>query len=293
ARTNNEGCTTLFDIGTATSTFHHQYADGSNGTLTTTGTEIATNYNFNMPTTAPISRPWNIATNGAGGTGQEWSLAPYSTRYTAQLLKTYYTHPTGNVGSGLLQLTDPANTASAYIVVNGIDRTVESGSNFIAKFSMLALVHSFFEAGTTTLARRIEQPPRVEIVSPTDITELVDPTDIQATVDVSWTRWDGVPYTSTGTFAESEALLDYVLMYSNDGGATWRYCRDNSPATPGVRPTNATLLVADAGPGQEVFSWNVPASLFPQGSYVLRVDCFRRGAPIHYSYHKTKLYVQR
>jgi hypothetical protein len=42
-----------------------------------------------------------------------------------------------------------------------------------------------------------------------------------------------------------------------------------------------------------VFTWNVPASLFPQGSYVLRVDCFRRGAPIHYSYHKTKLFVQR
>jgi hypothetical protein len=59
---------------------------------------------------------------------------------------------------------------------------------------------------------RIEQPPRVEIVQPTDITELVDPIDVEIKVNTSFTRWDGVPYTTTGTFAESEAAMDYVLM---------------------------------------------------------------------------------
>lgn len=292
-RTNNEGCTSFFNIGTSSSSFHHQYASG-NGTLTSTGTEISTNYNFNMPAAAPISRPWSIATNSAGGLGDEFALTPYSAeRYSARMLKTYYTHPNGNIGSGLLQLTDPANTASAFLIVNGIDRTVESGSSFIAKFAVLSLVHSFFEAGPVSVARRIEQPPRVEIVQPTDITELVDPIDVEIKVNTSFTRWDGVPYTTTGTFAESEAAMDYVLMYSNDGGINWRYCQGNSTAVPGVRPSVPALLLPDAGPGQETYSWAVPSTQFPQGSYLLRVDCFRRGAPIHYSYHKTKLFIQR
>lgn len=209
------------------------------------------------------------------------------------MLKTYYTHPNGNIGSGLLQLTNPGNTASAFLIVNGIDRTVESGSSFIAKFAVLSLVHSFFEAGPVSVARRIEQPPRVEIVQPTDITELVDPIDVEIKVNTSFTRWDGVPYTTTGTFAESEAAMDYVLMYSNDGGINWRYCQGNSTAVPGVRPSVPALLLPDAGPGQETYSWAVPSTQFPQGSYLLRVDCFRRGAPIHYSYHKTKLFIQR
>jgi len=82
-------------------------------------------------------------------------------------------------------------------------------------------------------------------------------------------------------------------MYSNDGGINWRYCQGNSTAVPGVRPSVPALLLPDAGPGQETYSWAVPSTQFPQGSYLLRVDCFRRGAPIHYSYHKTKLFIQR
>lgn len=292
-RTNSEGCTSFFNIGTATSTFHHQYASG-NGTLTSTGTEIANNYNFNMPASAPISRPFGIAVGGDGATGDEFALTPYSAeRYSARLLKSYYSHPNGNVGSGLVQLTNNSSTASAYIVVNGLDRTVESGSNFIAKYAVLSLVHSFFEAGPSSVARRIEQPPRVEIAEPTDITELADPTEIDIKVDVTWTRWDGIPYTSTGTFSESESALDYVLMYSSDYGATWRYCRDNSAATPGTRPSSSSLLIADAGAGQETFTWSVPSTQFPQASYLLRVECYRRGAPIHYSYHQTKIFIRR
>ncbi len=292
-RLKEEGCTSFFNTGSAASTFHHQYAAG-NGALTPIGNEIATNYNFNMPTTAPISRPFGLATNGAGTVGTEWSLAPYSTeRFGAQLLRTYYDHPTRAVGSGLIQLSNPTGTDSAFVVVNGIDRTVESGSNFIAKFSVLSLVHSFFEAGGAGVVNRIAQPPRVEIVQPTDITEIIDPDEIEIVVATSWRRWDGMAYTATGGATESEAELEYLLTYSNDGGTTWRHVRDGSLAVPGERPANPMLLTPDAGVGNETYTWLLPSSQFPQGSYYLRVDCFRRGAPIHFSYHKTKLFVQR
>ena len=292
-RLQDEGCTSFFNIGTSTATFHHQYASGT-GSLTAFGTEIANNYNFNMPTTAPISRPFGLATNSSGTTGTEWNLAPYSTnRFSGQLLRTYYTHPNGNVGSGLVRLQDTAATDSAFVVVNGIDNTVASGSNFIAKYAVLSLVHSYFEAGSSSLAHRIQQPARVEITHPTDISELVDPTAIDITFETSWRRWDGLPYTSTNSPTEVESELEYVLTYSTDDGATWKHVRDDSAATPGERPSNASLLTSDSGPGAETYSWNVPSAQFPHGSYQLRVDCFRRNAPIHFSYHKTRLFIQR
>ncbi|MBL9076814.1 MAG: prepilin-type N-terminal cleavage/methylation domain-containing protein [Planctomycetes bacterium] len=287
-RTAANGCTCFFNIGTSTSSFHHTSTSG-NGTLTTVGQELADNYGMAMPNAAPITRPFGLT--WSGGTGEQWSYAPYSTKYTGSLYRTYYTHASG-IGSGLVKLVDPGNTSAAYIVVNGISNAVDNGTTFIAKFSMLSLVHSFFEAGSTSNTLRIPQLPRLEIDSPTDITELLDPSDIDVQFSVDWTRWDGVPYAQTGTYSEDELELEYVLMYSNDGGETWRFMQDDSPATPGTRPDSA-YIVADAGAGGETYTWNVPAASFPQGSYLLRIDCYRQGAQVHYAFHKTKIFIQR
>lgn len=288
-RTWHNGCTSFFNIGTASSTFHH-VSSNANGSLTPIGLELANNYNMAMPTSALISRPFGLTLGG--GAADEFSFGPYSTsRHTASLYKGYYTHPAGT-GSGLVKLVDPGNTNAAYIVVNGIDNTVASGTTFIAKFAVLSLVHSFFEAGSTTNTLRIPQLPRFEIESPTDITELVGVTDIPIQHAIEWKRWDGLPYTATGSFAEDELQLDYVHMYSRDGGRTWRHIQNDSVATPGIRPAPA-YLIPDSGVGPETFTWQVPAQDYPEGSYHLRIDCFRRGAAVHYSYHQTKIYIQR
>ncbi len=295
-RTQREGCTSFFNIGSSGSTFHHQFAGGGTGNLVGAGLQLAGNYNFPMPTTASISRPFNLAASGAGGVGDEWSFNPYSgARYAANMVQVYYDHSTGNTGSGLVELRDPGNTSSAYIVVNGIDKTVESGSSFIAKYSMLTLVHSFFEAGNTALAHRIQQPPRVEINAPTDITELIDPASIAIQFDTSWTRWDGVPYTA-GTpvgFAELENEVEYVIMYSRDGGTNWLHVQDDSVAMPGVKPTSGLYLVADTGIGEETFAWSTPSVSFPEGNYLLVVEAYRKGQSLHYSYHKVRIFIGR
>jgi len=288
-RTSGPGCTTLFNIGTATSSFHHVSSSG-NGALTTVGLELASNYNMTMPAAAPITRPFGLTLNAA--CGDQWTFAPYSTKASATLYRTYYTHASGT-GSGLVKLVNNAGTDAAYIVVNGISNAVDNGTTFISKFAMLSLVHSFFEAGSTTNTLRIPQPARLEITAPTDITELNDPASIDIQYGVTWTRWDGIPYSASGTYSESESLLEYVVMYSNDGGATWLYVQDDTPATPGTRPTDSAYILADAGAGTEVYSWSVPSASFPEGSYLLRVDCFRQGAQCHYSYHKTKIFIQR
>jgi len=287
-RTSNNGCTCFFDIGSSTSSFHHVGSSGD-GTMTAIGLELANNYNLTMPSSAPISRPFGL--NWNYGAAEEFGYAPYTTRYTGSLFKTYYTHGAGT-GSGLVKLVDPGVTSASYIVVNGIDKAVDSGTTFIAKWAVLSLVHSFFEAGSTTNTLRIQQLPRVEIESPTDITELIGVDEIDIQYDATFTRWDGLPYSATGTFAENEGLLEYVLMYSNDGGTTWLYVQDDTLATPGERPANA-YLVADVANGPETFNWPVPPAQFPEGSYLLRIDCFRQGAQVHYSYHKAKIFIQR
>ena len=58
-----------------------------------------------------------------------------------------------------------------------------------------------------------------------------------------------------------------------------------------MRPA-AGYLLPDGGAGNETYVWNV-ASGFPEGTYVLRVDCYRVGASVHYAYHQTRLFIQR
>ena len=78
-----------------------------------------------------------------------------------------------------------------------------------------------------------------------------------------------------------------------DAGAIYTFTWDvDGELVPSPMHQDPLLLVPDTATGQEVFTWNVPTTQFPQGSYYLRVDCFRRGAPIHFSYHQTKLFIQ-
>lgn len=289
-RTSTNGCATFFNIGTASTKFSHVFS-GGNATLTTIGDEIAANYSMTMPTTAPVSRPFQLSYGGSGG--DHWNYPPYTTRYTGSLFETYYSHASG-VGSGLVKLTNPGSTSAGYIVVNGIDKAVSSGTTFIAKWAVLSLAHSFFEAGDTSNTLRIQQMPRVEIQSPTDITELNDPSDIDVIFGVEWTRWDGLPYTSTGTFAEDEALIEYAITYSNDNGTTWRFVQDDSITNIRQRPTDTSYLEADAGAGDETYTWDVSDTTdFPEGSYLLRIECYRDGAEVHYAWHQNKIYIQR
>ncbi len=293
-RTAAEGCTSVFNVGTASSTFHHQYASGTSGSLEGPGLELAQRYNFPLPTTTKISRPFSTAIGFHGGVGDEFPFTADFPRYTAAVERVFYRHSSGRMGSALVRLTSPAGS-SARIVVNGLDRTVESGSAFIAKYSVLSLLHAFLEAGNPTLPAPITPPPRVEIVEPTDITELDDPSSIKVIWRTSWRRWDGGKYTGSypDDYAGDEADLVYRLSYSRDGGKTWRHCQDDSPAVLGVRPASPSLLLDDGGPGEESFDWPVPAARFPEGSYLVRVEAFRRGTNLHFSYHQTKFFLNR
>jgi hypothetical protein len=286
-RTAAFGCTTFFNVGTAASTFQHSTSTTA-GALTTIGAEVAANYGTSVPTSIPVTRPYRI--NVATTVGEHWSLAPHATKGAATTFQTYVSH-SGGSGAGVVKLVDPASTSAAYVAVNGIANTVTNGSPFIAEWSLLSMLHTLLDAGRSTNSFRIKPQPRVEILAPTAVTELDDPASIEVVLSTEWRRWDGRPYTATGAFGESESELRYAFLCSRDAGRSWFHVVDGSPATPGVPPT-AAQAIADSGTGDESFAWDV-ASGYPEGSYLLRVECFRDGAACHHAVHQTRLFIQR
>lgn len=290
-RTSTKGCTSFFNSDNAPGKFTHVFA-GGDGTLFDAGPEVANGYNFPIPTTTPINRPFTLYSGTSGA--DEWNYDPYrASRCTSQVVHQYYKHPNG-VGSGLVQLVDKDDTSAAYIVVNGIAQTVSSGSAFIAKYSLLTMLHSFFEAGDKGLKHRIRMPARVEIEAPTEITELQNPASIQIRWSIEWKRWDGKPYAAgMAGHVEDESDMEYVLMYSKDAGRTWLYVQDDSPARPGVKPSNPLYVVPDKAAGDETYVWPTPPSSFVEGSYLIHIDGYRRNQSLHYSQHRVKIYIDR
>jgi hypothetical protein len=162
------------------------------------------------------------------------------------------------------------------------------------------LVHSFVAAGRSGTGR-IQQLPRTQVISPTIVTELSDPASIPISWKTEWTRWDGRPYTTAYApgFAEDEAALVHVLLYSRDGGRTWLNVRNDAPETPGTMPwiegtgPDPARTLDDAGVGSETYVWATPKASFPEGTYVLRIESYRRDETLHYAHHQEKIYVNR
>jgi hypothetical protein len=69
--------------------------------------------------------------------------------------------------------------------------------------------------------------------------------------------------------------------------------QDDSPAAIGERPTDPLHLESDLGLGDETYTWDTPVADFPEASYLLRVECYRLGAQVHYSRHQNKIFIQR
>ncbi|MBI84236.1 MAG: hypothetical protein CMJ81_13625 [Planctomycetaceae bacterium] len=292
-RTGSKGCTSFFNVSNTSpaGTFTHNFS-GGDGWLADAGTYLASNYNFSIPSSTPVSRPFVL--DSSTSKPEEWNYDPYATdRYTASLVHTFYAHGDGT-GSGLVEFKNPDETSAGYVIVNGVSQTTSSGSSFIVKFSLLTMLHSFFEAGDGSLPFRIKMPARVEILTPTEISELDNPELVTIQWDVYWARWDGKDYApGMSSHVEDESEMEYVIMYSRDGGTSWLHVQDDSVATIGSKSTNPYHIVADSGAGIETFDFSTPEPSFPAGTYLLRIECYRAGQSLHYSQHQAKIFIQR
>ncbi len=303
-RVQRSGCTSFFNIGTSTSTFHHRFSNGW-GNLDSEGTELSANYSFPLPDSVYINRPFGLALNETVP-GDEFSHVTEYPRFVADLVTPFYNHPSGSTGSGLVRLTSPpdtfGNTHGGYVVVNGIAQTIETGSAFMARYSLVTLIHSFLTSGKTGNPSRIKQLPRVSIESPTLLTEIDSPATIDVMWSTEWKRWDGRKYTESyaDTFTQDESNICYLLLYSPDNGTTWRNMLTGDYELPGKLPrqtdgtpdpTRTRSDVVDGG--NETYTWATPPDAFPQGSYRIRIEAHRVTEPLHYAHHMEKIYVDR
>lgn len=282
------GSTTMFSIGDASSKFHHQYIDGYTGDLVLDGADIREGYNFTIPEAVQINRPFGLDLDADGPVPDHYREATYEPAdLVGSILATYYDHNGSSLeGSGVVELEGP-DSDSAFLVINGVAQTVLTGSAFIGRWSFLTLIQTYFNAGLSPNPARIVQLPRVSITAPNDATDLTNPGSVAVSWDDEWKRWDGKKYADAyaDSFTES-VTVRFRVMYSDDGGDTWRH-GDGTAAQPGVRPSASYLQTATTA------TVPTPAGTFPQGSYIVRVEAFRDGYELHYSYHQQKIFIKR
>ena len=294
-RTQEEGSPTFFWAGSRTSTFHHRPADNTTASLATDGTTVANTYKLPMPGSIANNRPFDLTINDTNVIPDHFLQNVYGPPTTISSLSQFYRHTTNIHGSSLIAMR--SGTDAAFVVVNGLSPTGESGVAFIARWSFLSLIQSFLASGRFMTAgqpdpARVRELPRVMITSPGDEDDLVDPDSINVTWEATWRRWDGLAYTPAypANFVE-DTTVRYALLYSRDNGRTWLHMQDGSAATPGKRPANAYLQTGTS------YLLSTPAGQFPKGNYVLRVEAYRdkggKDLPLHYSFHQYRAFIKR
>jgi len=305
-RTNLYGCTSFYNIGTYSSTFRHNIPATNSlyGTKTAAGTEMATNFKLNLHASELISRPFKL-NNNWGAVPTEFSSADYTAlRCSAAVLPAtgytsgarFYNHQDGATweGSSIVRLQNPAGS-NAFISVNGLDITAQSGNQFIAQYAIMTAIQGFMLAGLPAIPNRIIQLPRVEIMQPNATSEFSNPDVIDLLWKTTWARWDKQPYAApySPSFSENEQNLRYALLYSTDNGTHWFHMIDQSPATSGV--PNQSLWLSDAHTGQdEKYAWDVSnEASFVEGNYLIMVEAYRYNIPSHNSFHQQTVYIQK
>lgn len=302
AELGDEGCTSFFNSGAATATFHHRAA-AAVGSLVLEGVPVGATYGLEVPLGMSIAHPFQVAWSGDGGTGPEFAFPADFPRHTATLAARFVAEDAGGgaaQGSATVRLSAPAGDV-ARIVVSGLDPASSTGATFFAQLVPLTALHTFFSEGLSGTPARVLQLPRLRITAPRASRTLQDPATVTLQWETTWRRWDGEPYTPDhpDTFAESEADLAYHLLYSIDGGQSWSNLLDGSATQPGVLPRSggnpdpARALIDTVSGGPETHAWSTPAERVPAGTCLIRIEGHRRAERLHYAYCEERVHVLR
>ena len=85
-----------------------------------------------------------------------------------------------------------------------------------------------------------------------------------------------------------------MVLLSADAGETWTYAIDASAAEPGNwLPESSPYFQSDVGTGDESYLLSTPAKAYPEGEYLLRVECYHAERELHYGYHERTFQIRR
>ncbi|MGH7441642.1 MAG: hypothetical protein ACREKE_03095, partial [bacterium] len=172
------GCATMLD-GTedGSSTFNHGAPSPFQASLLNDGLQLSSDYNFTLPSTFAVNRPWGLTMGG--NQPPEWNDSPYSnerthldvysaTTYTAMAPTRWGFYADDNVAeysstyksAAAIRVIDVNNTLAGatltgdpvggWFIVNGLEPSTESGINFVAQFALLSCLRTFADAGVPT-----------------------------------------------------------------------------------------------------------------------------------------------
>jgi len=306
-RSSNMGCASFMNgtpLGIPNQYFMHAYADANEGTATDLGLLFSTIFNIPISHTIGIMRPFTIGYNleetGLYRRPPEWFDPEYQNIRTVMSIpsvsgkqRIYYTSnwsPSTYYGSGVVRINDNLFEKICYLTYNGLSVQAINGPAVLGRYTLATLLRTFLDGGSYSGKEKILQIPLLEITSPNTYDEINNPTTIDIKWNTQWKRWDGNNYTEEypNDYKESTPLV-YAIKYSNDNGKTWYYCDDNSITFAGRKEILKTLPVSSSS-----YPWDVSnASKFPKGSYIIRVECFRKDIDLHYSYDQVQIFINR
>jgi hypothetical protein len=288
-RTDRFGAPAFFNsTGQRDGPFSHLFQNRNVARATRDGEELGARFNLNTPGTMSAFRPFTL--DATRNYPPEWGEAEYAKRrLTMSERRVLYdaTRPRYASSSALVELSDSRRASSAFFVMNGLSPAGVSGTAFMARYAAITLIQGFMTAGEGGVrVGRVPQLPRVEITAPAEDKELIDPDTIEVEWELTWKRWDGQPYTRyySEAFQETTPVF-YAVLFSTDGGRSWRSAVDGQPARTGERPGRSRLVTGNR------IDWKV--SDMPAGDFLLRVEAYRDGIPLHYSYHVVRQNIRR
>lgn len=287
------GGTSFAQMGTTISTFAHQFVPSATGEVTRDGRVVPKLFGFSWSPSLSATLPFSFAQVG-DPTAPHFTYPADFPPQAWQLLETQISSSSAPHSAGaLFRLTNGAG-ATTFVDLLGLSPPTAADVETLVDLGVGESVRALQVAGTPGTTGRVEQIGRVEIIDPPKGGVAANPTGVVVTWRANFMGFDGQLPTASYPpgFTEDEANLCYSLIYSRDGGTTWKYAINGAAATLGVRP-GPGLLIPDAGTGNESLTVPTPASTFPAGEVLWRVEAFHTTREAHYGHHTVLMTVTR
>ncbi len=291
ATVGDDGSLLLVNCGTPNATYRHasinSTAIGAPNQNAIAIAQACTTFSFNLASGRPFRLQATVT-----AVPPAFNFTDTYPRGTAVLLEDHLVAD-GNPAVGIVAFgVEP--TRRGFLVPLGVTPLAGHIPNVLRQALMSAL-RAQHVAGHPTQPTRIRQVALPTLTEPPTQQVFDNPSVITLRWKTDWLRWDTQRYASTypSNFAESESDLVYNVMVSSDLGVTWTNVVTNAPTTPEMVPMSRMALVNDVTAGNESLVVATPASSWPSGEYLFRVEARSLARQPHFGWHQVRVLIRR